>query len=339
MRRIGVALHPRRFRRLESALPRVALVPLLGDGGGPTLPLDGLIVDPWAADRLDVERILVLRRRFSDVPALVYTELAPGVAPALLALGRAGLSRVVLERIDDSPAALREAVDDLRREEARSDALKVLADALGPLPTPLERALEAMQGVPAAEQSVARLARGAGAHRRALERCCASSDLPTPSQMLALLRIVEAYELLRGTRELVATVSQRLGFRTIRTLQDQSRAAFGCTVSGLRRLEPEEFAERLQSNRPSLRGEPQEVAATGPIYVRPVVAIAGAPAALAAEERGWTLVTSKEAHDTPVGGRDRERIARRTPLLVARVAQAGAGGGGRPAAGRPRGAA
>jgi hypothetical protein len=218
--------------------------------------LDGLVLDPNARGAPDADIVLALRWRFSSIPTLIYTELDVGVAPALLRLGRAGLTRVVLERIDDSQDQVRAALLDMRREAPRALAMTMMLEAFGTLSADLAAALEELQGLPAVMQTVEQLAESAGMNRRSLERLCSSADLPSPSLLIGFTRLFEVHQLLQDTSGPgMAWVSRWLGFSSMRTLREQSKAWLGCTVGGLRELTWVEVVARAASWRPTMLGD------------------------------------------------------------------------------------
>lgn len=235
LRQLGLLLHPRRARKLAAALP----VGLSYVSPYEThAALDALVLDPMATGRCDAESVLSACRRWPDVPVLVYTELAPGIAPALLALGRAGAQRVLLERVDDAPETIRGAVAALDDGVCRAEGLDLLHATCGVLPDDLRAAIEALLALPAATHSAERFARLLGVHRRSVERRLARLGLPEPAVLLALARLTVAYALMRRADGTVHRTSRRLGFTTVRTLQTQARHFAGAPLTVLRDLEP-----------------------------------------------------------------------------------------------------
>lgn len=243
LRQLGLLLHPRRARKLAAALPvGLAYVsPYETDAA-----LDALVLDPMATGRCDAESVLSACRRWPEAPVLVYTELAPGIAPALLALGRAGAQRVLLERVDDAPETIRTAVAALDDGLCRAEGLDLLHATCGVLPDDLRAAIDALLAMPAATHSAERFARLLGVHRRSMERRLARLGLPEPAVLLALARLTVAYALMRRAGGTVHRTSRRLGFTTVRTLQAQARHFAGAPLTVLRDLEPDDLIAVLQ---------------------------------------------------------------------------------------------
>lgn len=250
LRHLGVWLHPRRQRRLAAALPADVLLvearPELGD----RLPVfETLIVDPLATGQVDTAGVLAVCQRWRNVPTLVYTELATGVASALLTLGREGLRRVAIERLDDGPAALRETLAALRMEGVQLRGLALVERAVGGLPPALRETLATTLQRPAAVQSVTTLADRCGRHRRSLERWLRREGLPPAADLLALARVAAAYVHLHGSDAPVADAARRLGFATQRTLSEHARVLAGLPLRELRRLPPEQFVDAVRRMR------------------------------------------------------------------------------------------
>ena len=65
------------------------------------------VADPLLGNEPRAHGIERLHLLFPSLPLLVYTELSPATASALLKLGRAGIQRAVFQRFEDGPKALR----------------------------------------------------------------------------------------------------------------------------------------------------------------------------------------------------------------------------------------
>lgn len=279
--------------------------------------LDGLVIDPCADGPPAASVTLDLRRHFAGVPALIYTELNVGIASTLLLLGRSGLTRVLFERIDDAPASIRAAVRDMERDGPRARAMGMLLEALPGLAPELAAALEEVQQLPAVAQTVDQLALSAGMQRRRLERFCLGCDLPSPSVLISVLRLLEVHELLRGTGGSLSWVSGWLGFGSIRTLRQQAKALFGCTMSRLRVLPRTDLVVRTAMLRPSA-----QVAAM--LEERTYRSRNAGPAAAHVP-----INDADEAHERPAATSSRRPSGGRSRVLrVARPAEPSAAAGG-----------
>ena len=247
---MGIWLHPRRARRLAASLPpemllveaRVAMAERLP-------PFEALVVDPLAGDSLGVDAVLEICARWRNVPTLVYTSLDLGVATALLTLGRAGLCRVAIERLDDGPAALREAFTALARESVLERGLDLVTRAIGGLPLDVRGMIVGVLRQPAAMQSVDELARQGDLHRRSLERRLRRDSLPCAADLLALGRVAMAYLHLHQTAAPVADAARLLGYATQRTMTDHAKLCAGMSLGELRSRTPMEFIAAVRSTR------------------------------------------------------------------------------------------
>ena len=61
-------------------------------------PVEMAVVDPLLGDKPRPHGIERLQALFPSLPLMIYTELSPTTASALLRLGRAGIERAVFQR-------------------------------------------------------------------------------------------------------------------------------------------------------------------------------------------------------------------------------------------------
>lgn len=186
----------------------------------------------------EVERFRVL---FPSIPVVLYTTLSPEIAPTLLRLGQSGVKRVLVAWHDDHPHKIREALFSEAAQAVSHLLLSELADALSTLPDRLGWAIETIVREPAEMQSVQALADRAEIDRRTCHRWFARANLPTPSIMLTVLRVVYAHRLLQDPGYTIEDVATKLGYAQTRTLAQNVKEVFGVTPGELRvSLSPEE---------------------------------------------------------------------------------------------------
>lgn len=194
-----------------------------------------LLVDPLAPGWPGTAAVARLRRRASGVAVMVYTAFTPDVASDLLALGRLQVARVLFERHDDAPAALRSALAAELRYTALLPLVSVLAEWTRRLPLSVRQALEGMLVAPLAAITVEALARHAGVSRRTCERWFLRAGLPAPRVVVGVVRSLAALRLLEDPSCTVADAARRVGFGDPRPLQAWSRATFGMSAAAVRR--------------------------------------------------------------------------------------------------------
>src|ERR1044071_6613910 len=105
-------------------------------------PVEIAVVDPMlgGARGQEVERLRVL---FPSLPLILYTPMmTPELAPVLLAMGKCGITQVVLSRTEDHPDRLRELLGAEAMQSASYRLLDQLSPALAPLPTELRWVLQ-----------------------------------------------------------------------------------------------------------------------------------------------------------------------------------------------------
>jgi len=194
-----------------------------------TRAVDLAVVDPVLGPAPRSVEIARLHQHFPSLPLVVYTTLAPETAGVLLELGGVGIRRVMFERFDDSPAAIRRM---LRSE---------LDLSVSQLPEPVRPALEAALRTPTDCLTVSALARRAQITRRTCERSFARAGLPSPKIVMLVARVLYAHRLLLDPGYTIEDVALKLGYASSRTLQAHFREVFGLTAGDLRMsVSPEE---------------------------------------------------------------------------------------------------
>jgi AraC-like DNA-binding protein len=198
-------------------------------------PVQMAVVDPLLGGTVPrTHGIGRLRQFFPSLPLLVYTELAPATAGALLELGRTGIRRVVVHRFEDTPGALRTALLAELEQSASQQVLLGLGPLLHELPASLRLALEQMLHATGDGPTVTALAERARLTRRTCERWFTKVGLPSPRVVMVLARLLYAHRLLLDPGYTVEDVAIKLGYSKTKTLQMHLRAAFGCTAGELR---------------------------------------------------------------------------------------------------------
>src|SRR5258708_16419748 len=105
-------------------------------------PVEIAVVDPMlgGARGQEVERLRVL---FPSLPLILYTPvMTPELAPVLLAMGKCGITQVVLSPTEDHPRRLRDLLSEEAMQSASYRLLDQLPPPLAPLPTELRGVLQ-----------------------------------------------------------------------------------------------------------------------------------------------------------------------------------------------------
>jgi AraC-like DNA-binding protein len=204
-------------------------------------PLELAVLDPGLEGiprSQEIERIRVL---FPSLPLVLYTKLTPGMVPVLLRLGRVGVREVVVAGHDDHPERLS---DILVEEAARSLSRRLveeIADLLDGCPGQLRWALETVVREPASFHTVRDLAERARMDRRTCARWFTKANLPPPSVVLMVCRVVYAHRLLQDPGYTVEDVAAKLGYSKARSFAQNAKEVFGMTPGELRvSLTPDE---------------------------------------------------------------------------------------------------
>jgi len=207
------------------------------------------VVDPLLGDEPRPHAIERLRLLFPSLPLLVYTELSPVTAAALLRLGRAGVERAVFQRFEDGPKALHAVVQTELEHSVSRQVVMSLEERLRELPEPIRDGLEMMLYDPGGGLTVSELAGRALLSRRTCERFFTKLGLPSPKSVMLLMRLLYAYRLLLDPGHTVEDVAIKLGYGKVRTLQRHLRAVFRLSAGELRAAVSFEEALALVSKR------------------------------------------------------------------------------------------
>ena len=197
-------------------------------------PLEMAVLDPGLTGAPRAPEIERIRMLFPSLPLILYTSMQPDIAPVLLRVGKAGVNTVVIANYDDHPTQLG---DTLAHEAAHSVSQRLIGwieNLLGPYPGELRWAIETMIREPASVQSVQQLASRARMDRRTCLRWFARAQLPPPSVMLMVLRVVYAHSLLQDPGYTVEDVSAKLGYSQTRTFAQNVREVLGKTPGEMR---------------------------------------------------------------------------------------------------------
>jgi AraC-like DNA-binding protein len=199
-----------------------------------TRPVELAVVDPLLGDEPRPHAIERLGLLFPSLPLLIYTELSPVTAGALLKLGRAGIQRAVFQRFEDGPKALHAVLQAELEHSVSRQVVTALQDRLRELPEPIRDALEMMLYDPGAGLTVSELAVRALLSRRTCERFFTKLGLPSPKWVMLLMRLLYAHRLLLDPGHTVEDVAIKLGYGKVRTLQRHLRAVFHLSAGELR---------------------------------------------------------------------------------------------------------
>lgn len=197
-------------------------------------PIEMAILDPQLEGEPRVHEIERFRVMFPSLPIILYTSLEPAVAPVLLRLGQANIKRVMLAWHDDHPGQIR---DTLHAEAARSVSQKLLDelnDVMETLPEKLRWVIEMVIREPSAVNSVQELADLAKMDRRTCLRWFTRVDLPNPSVLLTVLRVLYAHRLLQDPGYTVEDVATKLGYGRVKSFATNVKEIFGMTPRELR---------------------------------------------------------------------------------------------------------
>src|SRR5258708_20744318 len=195
-------------------------------------PVEIAVVDPMlgGARGQEVERLRVL---FPSLPLILYTPVMTAeLAPVLLAMGKCGITQVVLSPTEDHPDRLRGLLSEEAMQSASQRLLDQLTTALAPLPAELRWVLEDAMRSPGAVQTIQQVAARARVDRGTCARWFARAGLPSPRDILAAARVLYAHRLLKDPGFTIADAAKRLGYAQATTVQPHARKYLGLPAGG-----------------------------------------------------------------------------------------------------------
>jgi AraC-like DNA-binding protein len=160
--------------------------------------------------------------------------MTPELAPVLLAMGKCGITQVVLSPTEDHPKRLRDLLSEEAMQSASYRLLDQLSPALAPLPTELRWVLQEAMRSPAAVQTIQQVAARAHVDRGTCARWFGRAGLPSPREILAAARVLYAHRLLKDPGFTIEDVAKRLGYAQAKTLQQHARKYLGLTAGEMR---------------------------------------------------------------------------------------------------------
>jgi AraC-like DNA-binding protein len=197
-------------------------------------PVEIAVVDPMLGGSRgqEVERLRVL---FPSLPLILYTPmLTPELAPVLLAMGKCGISQVVLSRTEDHPSRLRDLLSAEATHAASQRLFNQLSAALAPLPSELRWVLEDALRTPGEVQTIQQFAARARIDRGTCARWFSRAGLRSPREILAAARVLYAHRLLLDPGFTIEDVAKRLGYAQAKTLQQHAKKYLGLTAGEMR---------------------------------------------------------------------------------------------------------
>lgn len=199
-------------------------------------PLEAAVVDPALEGAPSAKEIERFRVFFPSLPLIVYTQLTPVMAAVLLRLGEAGIREVVIAQHDDHPSRLGDLLVKAAADGVSHRLISSISDLLSECPVELRWAIETIIREPSRVQTVQDLAMRARMDRRTCVRWFARANLPTPSVVLTVLRVVYGHRLLQDPGYTVEDVARKLGYAQTRTFVQKAKEVFGVTPKELRVL-------------------------------------------------------------------------------------------------------
>lgn len=245
-------LAPERLARLRGALAEEDVLHVASDlthaaSLARREPVDIFVLDPCAAGEApDAAPILALHDALRSTPFVLYTTLSARTAPALAALGEAGVETLVLHDVDDEPTLLRTTLAAQPGVALAAQLLARLRPALRMVPPAVAHAIAHVVRTPAAFHGVPDVAAAAGVSRRTIYRECERAQLASPRELIAAARVLRAYALLRESDHAIEEVAETLRFSSAHHLTKTMRWACGLTTARAReRVAPAELVAML----------------------------------------------------------------------------------------------
>ena len=194
-----------------------------------------IVIDPFFAGASDLGPAISFLRRFRLVPTLAYVSLTPENLHAVAKLSNEGLYEAFLNPLGDSGRRLRAVHEKLGSETLVGGLfLGTLEPAAGRLPPGVVRAVIDLFGRPHRYRTVTDLAAQSDIIPRHLYRNFEAVRLGSPRKLVMAAKILRAYGYLRDPHHSVESVSEKLGYESVRVFSRHTRQVFGYCPSMLR---------------------------------------------------------------------------------------------------------
>lgn len=223
-----------------------------------------VVVDPYAGPRQGERfpRVRHLLRRFPSVPVVAVMELRPEVVGDVDTLMSWGISEIVAQGHEATPAAL-----EARLRMAHARPLKRRMEAgLSPYASPEARTiLRASAEVVVEGGQAPELAARLGVGARTLTARCRSAGVPAPRHLLAWMRLLLACLLLDDPGRTVQSAALGAGYSTDKSLRRSLTGLLRTSTTALRRHGAlagalPAFDAALRDAREAARGSPRSAA-------------------------------------------------------------------------------
>ena len=194
-----------------------------------------IVIDPYVAGS-DLGPAISFLRRFRLVPTLAYVSLSPENFHAVAKLSNEGLYAAFIHPLCDSGQRLRALHEKLGSDTlARGLFLGTLEPAAGRLPVGVVRAVIDLFGRPHRYRTATDLAAQSEVIPRHLYRDFEAVHLGSPRKLVLAAKMLRAYGYLREPHHSVESVSEKLGYESVRVFSRNTRQVFGCCPSTLRK--------------------------------------------------------------------------------------------------------
>lgn len=175
--------------------------------------VDAVVLGIARCDNRTPQSLARLVREFPRVPAVALLSSAdPAAAPVALALGQAGVSRLVDVRTPAGWQELRLLLAQQRQAHADRRLAAMLREALPTMHADLRRFFDTLVYGSGEVPTVRELARQLGVRASSLTSRFYRAGVPTPKRFLAMTRLVRAAALLENPGLSIAQVAYRLGY-------------------------------------------------------------------------------------------------------------------------------
>lgn len=196
---------------------------------------DAVVVGLGVVDGRAATSMAKLVREFPRVPALaVQSQADPNAAPVALALGQAGVRRLVDVRTPAGWQELRLLLGQQRQDHADRRLAALVRETLPGLHADMRRFFDVLSSLGPDITTVRDLARRLGVRASSLTSRFYRAGVPAPKRYLALTRLVRAAALLENPGLSIAQVAYRLGYTSPQCFNRHIRRWTGRTAWAFR---------------------------------------------------------------------------------------------------------
>ena len=198
-------------------------------------PIRVVIANPAADGQMKVQVVSEIVRRYPSVSVMLYVALDAASFRATVRLCQLGVSHVVLQSFEDSPARLRSTLKQIGFNPLLQYVLRALHPNFQSLPAHLSDVIHDLFAAPHKYATAIDIASKAGISLVQLYRELGRARLTSPKRLIVAAKLLQACRYLHDSDQSIAGVARKVGYSQTRILVQHTLAVFGVPPSVVKR--------------------------------------------------------------------------------------------------------